>query len=88
MIKAETLIPSFKLAEKTDLGPGGIKVPQYPGAAFLAAIVEWANETGQMPDEVYEKYLKNPQNFKLLFAYRSYRAEKEREEIEKAKKKG
>lgn len=62
-------------------------VPEYPGAALVLFITGWAFEHGQMPDEVYEKYLKNPQNFVLLSAYGERMEEKRKEEEKKAKAK-
>lgn len=41
-----------------------------------------------MPDAVYEQYLENPKNFILLSAFRRYKAEREKEELEKNKGKG
>jgi hypothetical protein len=41
-----------------------------------------------MPDKVYEQYLENPRNFVLLGAFRKYKAEREKEEMDKAKKPG
>jgi len=55
--------------------------------AFLKFIVEWANEAHEMPSEVYQKYLGNPRDFKLLLAYRNYKIEKENKEIERSKAK-
>ena len=81
------MVPFFRLAEKEDFGPFGTKIPLYPSAVFLKFIVEWANEHGYMPSKVYEQYLRNPKDFTLLSAYRKYKAEREKEEIDKEKSK-
>lgn len=75
----------FRLAEQTELGRGGKQEPVYPGAAFLTFIVQWAYEHGKMPSFVYQQYLRNPTDFKLLAAFGKFKAEKEKEEIDKAK---
>ena len=76
----------FNLASEVELGAYGKRVPVYPGMAFLKFIVEWANEAHEMPDEVYEKYLKNPKNFQLLAAYRNWKIEKENKEAKERSK--
>lgn len=81
-----TLGTFFKLAEEKELGRGGY-VPKYPGAAFLAFVVEWSDRHGKMPSEVFQQYLENPKDFQLLMAFRGYKAEKEKQEIEKAESK-
>jgi hypothetical protein len=81
------LISFFSLAEKVELGASGKQVAKYPGAAIVAFIVKWCYDHGKMPDRVWKEYRRNPDNFRLLAAYGNYQAAKEREEIEKAKKK-
>ena len=74
---------SFVLAEKKEFGGSS----EYPEASFLAFIVEWADEHGYMPSFVFQLYLDNPKDFQLLASYRKHKAQKEKEEIEKAKNK-
>jgi hypothetical protein len=86
-IRVRTLATFFKLAEEFELGTGGIHVPKYPGAAFLFFIVQWANEHGKMPSFVYQQYLKNPKDFRLLMSFRGYKAQREKEEMKEAENK-
>lgn len=86
-IARKVLASFFKLAERRTPGPDGKTIPEFPGAAFLRFIVEWANEHGRMPSFVYQQYLRNPKDFQLLASFRDYKAAKEEEEIKKAKNK-
>lgn len=53
----------------------------------MTFLVGWAYEHGQLPSEVLKQYNANPKDFRLLSAYGSYRAQKEKQEFDREKKK-
>lgn len=52
----------------------------------MTFLVMWAHQHGRLPSEVAAQFRRNPKDFQLLYAAGVYRAEKEKEEMDKQKK--
>lgn len=53
----------------------------------MTFLVGWAFEHGQLPSEVLRQYQANPRDFRLLASYGAFRAQKEKQEYDREKKK-
>lgn len=78
--RKRTLVRFFRLADEVELGGGyGIRVPKYPGMAFLKFITRWAFKHGYKPSDVYQDYLSSPRDYQLLASYENYEIQKQNE---------
>ena len=63
-----------------------MRISKYPGAALLTSIVAYASEFGRRPSDVYDDYLAHPKDYELIFSWRAYLAEVQKEEVKKQRK--
>ena len=70
------------------MGPDGHRVARYPEAALLLNILAHASKHDRHPSEVYEDYLEHPREYRLRWTYDAWAAERENQEMERARSEG